>query len=179
MKDNMVVVTTLPVNNTASHLPIVLELTSTDRINTNRTFEYRHNPNFTDISPRNHLTVYVPFNTATRLRLLLCMCVQACMHCVQTYIPLLLFTARRNARIASAVLATAIPSVCPSVRPSVCLPHAGIVSKRLHVARCSLHCQIAKCVLFCRNQTNVSQGRPLPPEILARTDLPPPDSSES
>jgi len=34
------------------------------------------------------------------------------------------------------------PSVYPSVRPS----HAGIVSKRLHVARCSLHCQIAKCV---------------------------------
>jgi len=30
-------------------------------------------------------------------------------------------TARRNARIASAVLATAIPSVCPSVRLSVCL----------------------------------------------------------
>jgi len=34
----------------------------------------------------------------------------------------------------------------PSVRPSICLSHAGIVSKRLHVARCSLHCQIAKCV---------------------------------
>jgi len=31
-------------------------------------------------------------------------------------------------------------SVCPSVR----LSHAGIVLKRLHVARCSLHCQIAK-----------------------------------
>jgi len=30
------------------------------------------------------------------------------------------FTARRNARIASAVLATAIPSVRPSVRLSVC-----------------------------------------------------------
>jgi len=30
-----------------------------------------------------------------------------------------IFTARRNARIASAVLAIAIPSVCPSVRPSV------------------------------------------------------------
>ena len=29
------------------------------------------------------------------------------------------FTARRNARIASALLAVAIPSVCPSVRPSV------------------------------------------------------------
>jgi len=46
-------------------------------------------------------------------------------------------TARRSARIASAVLATAIPSVCLSV----CLSHAGIVSKRLQVARCSLHCQ--------------------------------------
>ena len=56
------------------------------------------------------------------------------------------FTARRNARIASAVLATAIPSVCPSVCLSVCLSHAGIVSKRRHVARCSLHCRIATCV---------------------------------
>ena len=33
--------------------------------------------------------------------------------------PVSVFTGRRNARIASAVLATAIPSVCPSVRPSV------------------------------------------------------------
>jgi len=33
-------------------------------------------------------------------------------------------------------------SVRLSIRPS----HAGIVLKRLHVARCSLHCQIAKCV---------------------------------
>jgi len=39
-----------------------------------------------------------------------------------------------------------------SVRLSIRLSHAGIVSKRLHVARCSLHCQIAKCVWFCRNQ---------------------------
>jgi len=54
-------------------------------------------------------------------------------------------TARRNARIASAVLAIASPSVL-SVRLSVPLSHAGIVSKRRHVARCSLHCQIAKCV---------------------------------
>ena len=46
----------------------------------------------------------------------------------------------------SAVLATAIPSVHPYVRLSVRLSHAGIVSKRLHVAWCSLHCQIAKCV---------------------------------
>ena len=31
------------------------------------------------------------------------------------------------------------PSVHPSVSPSVRLSHAGIVSKRRHVARCSLH----------------------------------------
>ena len=43
-----------------------------------------------------------------------------------------------NAGIASAVLATAIPPVCPSVRPS----HAGIVSKRRHVARCSKMCLV-------------------------------------
>ena len=46
---------------------------------------------------------------------------------------LTVFTARRNARIAS---------YSNSVRPS----QADIVSKRLHVAWCSLHCQIAKCV---------------------------------
>ena len=40
------------------------------------------------------------------------------------------FCSMRNARIASAVLATTIPSVRPSVRPSVPLSHAGIVSKR-------------------------------------------------
>jgi len=44
------------------------------------------------------------------------------------------YIARRNARIASAVLATAIPSVCLSVCPSVHLSHAGIVLKRRHVA---------------------------------------------
>ena len=73
-----------------------------------------------------------------------------------------IFTARRKARIASAVLATAIPSVCLSVRPSVCLSHAGIVSKRRHVARCSLHCQIAKCVEFCRNQKIFPRDDPFP-----------------
>jgi len=50
----------------------------------------------------------------------------------------LVFTARR---IASAVLATALPSVCLSVCLSVRLSHAGIVSKRRHVAQCSLHCR--------------------------------------
>jgi len=45
----------------------------------------------------------------------------------------LLFTARCNGGIASAI---------PSVHLSVRLSHAGIVSKRRHVARCSLHCRI-------------------------------------
>jgi len=58
----------------------------------------------------------------------------------------ILFTVRRNALIASAVLATAIPSICLSVCLSVRLSHAGTVSKRLHIARCSLHCQIGICV---------------------------------
>jgi len=52
------------------------------------------------------------------------------------------FYSARNDRIASAVLATAVPSVSLSVCPS----HAGIVSKRRHVARCSLQRWIAKCV---------------------------------
>ena len=47
-------------------------------------------------------------------------------------------------------------SVCLSVRLSVCRsavrPSHGIVSKRRHVARCSFHCRIAKCVQFCKNQ---------------------------
>jgi len=51
----------------------------------------------------------------------------------------IIFTARRNARIASAVLATAIPSVCLSVTRRYCV-------KTRHVARCSLHRWIAKCV---------------------------------
>jgi len=42
----------------------------------------------------------------------------------------------------SIVLAIGIPFVCPSVCLSVSLSHAGIVSKRRHVARCSLHCRI-------------------------------------
>ena len=76
----------------------------------------------------------------------------------------------RNARIASAVLPTAVPSVRPS--------HTGIVSKRRHVARCSLDCQIAKCLEFCRNQKKIPQERPLPPEILAPSHLPTPEGSE-
>ena len=70
----------------------------------------------------------------------------------------LVFTARHNARIASAVLAMAIPSVRLSVCLSVCLSHAGIVSKRRHVARWSLHYQIAKNVSsFVETKTRTHQ----------------------
>jgi len=69
-------------------------------------------------------------------------------------------------------------SVHLSVRLSVYLAHAGIVSKRRHVARCSLQLRIAKCVQFCRNQ-KYSPGTTLPSEILAPSDLLSPDSSES
>jgi len=68
-----------------------------------------------------------------------------------------IFKARRNARIASVVLATAIPSVCPSVRLSVCLSHAGIVSKRLHVA-CAV-CTVKKQNVSSFVETkNIPQG---------------------
>jgi len=57
-----------------------------------------------------------------------------------------IFTARRNARLlalqALYQLRQFSLSVCPSVHPS----HAGIASKRRHIARCSWHCRIAKCV---------------------------------
>ena len=49
-----------------------------------------------------------------------------------------------------------------SVRLSVRLSHAGIVSKRRHVARCSLHCQIAICVWFCSNQKIFPMDEPFP-----------------
>jgi len=76
---------------------------------------------------------------------------------------LLVFTAR-------AVLATAIPSVRLSVRPSVRPSHAGNVSKRRSDSK--------MCLVLYRPK-NIRQGRPLPPEILATSDLPSPDSSES
>jgi len=69
-------------------------------------------------------------------------------------------------------------SVCLSVCLSVRLSHASIVSKRLHVARCSLHCQFAKCVYFCSHQKYFPGTTPSP-EILVQTLLPPPDSSKS
>jgi len=48
---------TPPVNETARHLAIKLELNSGTSFDVNRTFEYLSDPVFTDIRPRSHLTV--------------------------------------------------------------------------------------------------------------------------
>ena len=83
--------------------------------------------------------------------------------------------------IASTVLATAIPSVrpsvCLSVPPSVCLSHAAIVSKRRHIARCSFHRWIAKCVSFCKNQKIFPRDDPFPQKFWL-SDLPTPEGCE-
>jgi len=52
-----VFVITPSVNETAQHLEIELELDDGSVINTNHVFEYRGNPRFTDIRPRDHLTL--------------------------------------------------------------------------------------------------------------------------
>ena len=54
-KDNTMFVTTPSLNDTASHLSIELVLNDGSRIDTKRQFEYRSNPEFTDIQPRSHL----------------------------------------------------------------------------------------------------------------------------
>ena len=56
-KDTMYV-TTPPMNETTGNLPIELEIAHNgSRIKTNRVFDYRSNPVFTDITPTNHLIV--------------------------------------------------------------------------------------------------------------------------
>jgi len=53
--ENTVSVTTPPVNETSRHLAIELEMIDGSRITTNRAFQYRNNPVFTDITPRDHI----------------------------------------------------------------------------------------------------------------------------
>jgi len=55
--------------------------------------------------------------------------------------------------IQSAVLATAIPSVCPSV----CLSHAGTLSRRMKIGLRGLHCDVAKTLQF--SDTTMVGGR--------------------
>ena len=85
-----------------------------------------------------------------------------------------IFYARSNARIASAVLATAIPSVCPSVHPSV--------TRRYYVkttARSTVQFALSDSKMYlCKNEKNIPQGRLLPHEMLTTSDLPPPEGSE-
>ena len=52
--------------------------------------------------------------------------------------------------------------VCPSVRPSVCPSHAGIVSKRKKLASWFLHCLVAPTILvfWCQISSQHSKGFP-------------------
>jgi len=80
-------------------------------------------------------------------------------------------TARRNARIASAVLATAIPSVCLSVTGRYCVKT---------MARSTVQFALSDsktCLSFVETK-NIPQGRHFPPEILAPSGLPPPEGGE-
>ena len=53
------VVTTPATTSTARHLAIKLELIDGSPMDTGRTFEYRRNPLFVDITPRNHFIMLV------------------------------------------------------------------------------------------------------------------------
>ena len=64
------------------------------------------------------------------------------------------------------------PSVCPSVTRRYCVK----TTVRSTVQFALLNSKI--CLVLYKPK-NIPQGRPLPPEILARSDLPSPDSSES
>jgi len=70
----------------------------------------------------------------------------------------------------------AIPSVSPSVRLSVTPRYCVKMT-----ARSTVHFALSdsKMCLVLQKPKNIPQWRPLPPEILAQTDLPPPDSSKS
>ena len=90
-----------------------------------------------------------------------------------------IITARRNARIASAVLATAIPSVCLSVRLSV----RQSATRRYCVkttARSMVQFGLSdsKMCLVLSKPKKCSPGTPLSPEILTPSDLPTPEGSE-
>ena len=97
----------------------------------------------------------------------------------------LLFTARRNARIASHCkrCISYSNSVCPSIRLSVCLfIHPSVTCRYcVKMTACST-VQFAqsdsKMCLVLHKPKNIPQGRPLPPEILAPSDLPTPEGSE-
>ena len=78
-----------------------------------------------------------------------------------TSLPLTVFITARNARIASAVLTIAIPSVRPSVCRSVCPSHAGIVKT---TARSTVQFALldSKMCLVLQKPKNIPQDDPFP-----------------
>jgi len=85
------------------------------------------------------------------------------------------FYSARNARIASAVLATAIPSVRLSVCPSDTRRYCVKTTARSTMQFAPLD---SKMCLVLYKPKNTPQGRPLLPEILAQSDLPTPEGCE-
>jgi len=79
-----------------------------------------------------------------------------------------IFTAHRNAHIASAVLAIAFPSVCLSVRPSVTRQYCVKTTARSTV---QFALSDSKMCLVLSKPKIFPRATPLP-EILAPTDLP-------
>ena len=89
-----------------------------------------------------------------------------------------IITARRNARIASAVLATATPSVCPSFRPSVCLSVCLSVTRRYCVNKTTARSTVqfalldSKMCLVCRNQKIFPRDDPFPLKFWLKVTYP-------
>jgi len=73
--------------------------------------------------------------------------------------------------IASAVLATAIPSVCPSVTRRYCVKTTARSTMQFSPLD-------SKMCLVLYKSKNIPQGRTLPTEILAQSDLPTPEGCE-
>jgi len=82
------------------------------------------------------------------------------------------FYSARSACIASAVLATAIPSVCLSVCLSVTRRYCAKTTARSMVQFAPLD---SKMCLVLYKPKNIPQRQPLPPEILPQSDLPTPE----
>ena len=81
------------------------------------------------------------------------------------------FYSARNAHNASAVLATAIPFVCPSVTCRYCV-------KKTARSTVQFGPLDSRMCLVLYKPKDVPQGRPLPPEVLAQSDLPTPEGCE-
>jgi len=93
-----------------------------------------------------------------------------CSLSIKMWQPRTFYYSARNC-IASAVLATAIPSVCPSVTRRYC------VKTTAHSTMQFAPLDSKMCLVLYKPK-NIPQGRPLPSEILAQSDLPTPEGCE-